>query len=159
MPTAKSTTPRDSTGLPVPLDAASDALCRAAVEAARQHERVAKLNERGAHHTEMQEATALCELAHHHLKARAELYEASASGGKGASDDGYWHAANTLWQASRDYNRRHAECDHSSAKLAKHSSDKLGALTLDYELEASALLALRNAIAAYKKVRPEAGLS
>ncbi len=156
MPTVKSTTPRDSTGLPVPLDAASDALCGAAGEAARQHERVAKLNERGAHHTEMQEATALCELAHQHLKARAELYEASASGGKGAKDDAFWHAANALWHASRDYNRRHADCDHTSTKLAKHSSGKLGELTMDYELEASALLALRNAIAAYKKLRPEA---
>jgi hypothetical protein len=154
--TSKATAPRDSSGALVPLDAAADALCRAAAEAARQHERVAKLNERGAHYTEMQEATALCELSHQHLKARAELYEASAGGGKGSYDDGFWHAANALWHAARDYSRRHTECDASSAKLAKHSQEKLGALTLEYELEASALLAMRTALAGYRKLRPDA---
>jgi hypothetical protein len=149
MPTSKTTPSRDSAGLPVPLDAAADALSRAAGEAARQHERVAKLNERGAHHSEMQEATQLCELAHHHLKARAELYESSASGGKGAHDDAFWHAAS-------DYGRRHTECDASSSKFAKHSSEKLGELTLDYELEASALLNMRAALSAYRKLRPDA---
>jgi hypothetical protein len=153
---SKASPARDSTGVLVPLDAAADALCRSASEAARQHERVAKLNERGAHHSEMQEATALCDLAHQHLKARAELYESTAGGGKGSLDDASWHAANTLWHAARDYGRRHVECDASSAKLAKHASDKLGALTLDYELEASALLAMRNALNAYKKLRPDA---
>ena len=156
MPTAKSTPARDSAGIPVPLDAAADALMRAAVEAARQHERVAKLNERGAHHSEMAEATALRELCHRHLKARAELYEMSAAGGKVGHDDAFWHAANTMWHAARDYCRRHAECDEASAKLAKHSADKLGELALEYELEASALLGLKAAIGAYKKLRPDA---
>src|SRR5689334_9855733 len=136
--TAKPSPARDSTGVPVPISVAADALCRAASEAARQHERVAKLNERGAHHSEMQEATALCELAHKNLKSRAELYESSAAVGKGTHDDAFWHAANTLWQSARDYGRRHAECDASSAKLAKHGTEKLGALTLEYEFEASA---------------------
>ncbi len=156
MTPAKSPSARDSAGFPVPLEAAADALCRAAGEAARQHERVAKLNERGAHHSEMQEATELRELAHRHLKARAELYEMSASGGKGAHGDAFWHAANTMWHAARDYGRRHAECDAASAKLNKHSSEKLGELALEYELEASALLGLKNAMAAYRKIRPDA---
>ena len=156
MPSAKSTPARDSAGTLVPLDAASDALLRSAIEAVRQHERVAKLNERSAHHTELTEATELCELCHRHLHERAELYEASAAVGKSGHDDAFWHATNTMWHAARDYARRHAECDASSAKLAKHSSEKLGELTLEYELEASALLGLRHAIAAYKKLRPDA---
>jgi len=156
MTQAKTPTARDSAGLPVPLEAAADALCRAAAEAARQHERVAKLNERGAHFSEMQEATELRELSHRHLKARAELYEQSAAGGKGAHDDAFWHTANTMWHAARDYGRRHTECDTATAKLGKHSSEKLGALALEYELEASALLGLKNAMAAYRKLRPEA---
>ena len=156
MATTKSTPVRDSAGILVPLDAAADALLRSAVEAVRQHERVAKLNDRGAHHTEMQEATELCELCHRHLRERADLYEASAAGGKGSQDDACWHTANTMWHAARDYARRHFECDTSSLKLAKHSSEKFGELALDYELEASALLVVRNAIAAYKKIRPDA---
>jgi len=156
MPSAKSTPARDSAGILVPLDAAADALLRSALEAVRQHERVAKLNDRGAHHTEMTEATELCELCHRHLAERANLYEASAAAGKGAHDDAFWHAANSMWHSARDYARRHSECDASSAKLAKHSSEKFGALTLEYELEASALLVLRNAIATYRKIRPDA---
>ena len=156
MPTAKSTPARDSSGVPVPLEAAADALLRSALEAVRQHERVARLNERGAHHTEMTEATELCELCHRHLSERAELYEASGAGGKGGHDDAFWHAANTMWHAARDYARRHSECDASSAKLAKHSSEKLGELTLEYELEASALVGLQHAIGAYQKLRPDA---
>ena len=104
----------------------------------------------------MQEATELRELSHRHLKARAELYELSAAGGKGAHDDAFWHAANTMWHAARDYGRRHAECDAATAKLGKHSSEKLGALALEYELEASALLGLKNSVASYRKLRPDA---
>lgn len=138
------------------MEAAADALYRAAAEASRQHERVAKLNGRGAHHSEMREATELRELCHRHLKARAELYELSAAGGKGGHDDTFWHAANTMWHAARDYGRRCVECDSASAQLSKHSSEKLGELALEYELEASALLGLKNAMAAYKKVQPDA---
>lgn len=159
MTPGKTPTARDSTGIPVPLEAAADALYRAASEAARQHERVAKLTDKGAHHSELQEATELREVTHRHLRARAELYEASAAGGKGAHDDAYWHAANALWHAARDYCRRHADCDAASAKLGKHDTEKLNALALEFELEASALLALRNAMAAYKKLRPEATLA
>lgn len=156
MPTAKSTPARDSSGLLVPLETAADALMRSAFEAARQHERVAKLNERGAHHSEMTEATELREVCHRHLKARAELYEMSAAGGKVGHDEALWHAANTMWHAARDYCRRHTECDEASGKLAKHSADKLGELALEYELEASALLGLKAAIGTYKKLRPDA---
>lgn len=156
MTPTRAATARDSAGFPVPLEAAADALYRSAVEAARQHERVAKLNERGAHHSEMQEATELCAVCHRHLTARTELYEASAAGGKGQHPEPFWHAANAMWHAARDYNRRHVDADATAGKIGKHSSDKLGALALDFELEASALLALRNAMAAYKKVRPDA---
>jgi hypothetical protein len=159
MTPVKTPSARDSTGLPVPLEAAADALYRSAAEAARQHERVAKLNERGAHHSEMQEAAELRDVTHRHLKARADLYEASAAGGKGAHDDAYWHAANTLWHAARDYYRRHADCDADSAKLGKHDTEKLNALALEYELAASTLLAMRNAMAAYKKLRPDVTLA
>mgnify|MGYP003337569643 FL=1 len=43
-----------------------------------------------------------------------------------------------------------------SFKPGKHSSDKLGELTLEYELAASALLGLKTAMADYKKLRPDA---
>ncbi|MFI5245082.1 MAG: hypothetical protein ACHQQR_07655, partial [Gemmatimonadales bacterium] len=72
----------------------------------------------------------------------------------GKTPDDFWRAANTLWHASREYARRHRSCDSLTMKRSKHSSDKLGEITLEYELEASALLALRQAIAAYRKLQP-----
>ena len=156
MPTAKSTPARDSTGIPVPVDVAADALYRSAAEAVRQHERVSKLNDRSAHHTEMAEASELREVAHVHLKARTELYESAAAIGKGGHGDAFWHAANAMWLAAREYVRRHRDCDASSAKLSKHSTEKLGELTMEYELAASALLGLKNAMGDYKKLRPDA---
>lgn len=145
---------RTSAEIPVPLDAAADALLRCAMEACRQHERVAKLAERRAHHTEMSEATEMCELVHRHLRERTTLYEVSAKSGKGKHGDDFWHSANALWHASRDYARRHTSCDSAHATMGKHSSEKLGELQMENELEASALLALRNAIGGYKKLRP-----
>ena len=82
--------------------------------------------------------------------------KALASGGKGAHDEAFWHAANTMWHAARDYGRRHTECDAATAKLTSHSSEKFGALNVEYELEASALLGLKNAMGAYRKLRPDA---
>ena len=159
MTQARTQSARDSQGIPVPLEAAADALYRSAAEAARQHERVAKLNERGAHHSEMSEATTLREVSHKHLKARAELYEVAAAGGKGAHGDDYWHAANTLWHAARDYCRRAVECDEAARKLKKHSSEQLGALAMEYELEGSALLGMRNAMSSYRKLRPDVAIA
>ena len=142
--------------MPVPVDVAADALYRCAAEAVRQHERVAKLNERGVHHTEMSEASALRDLSHQHLRARGDLYEMAAAAGRGGHEEAYWHAANGMWHAAREYCRRNADCDVATFKPGKHSSDKLGELTLEYELAASALLGLKTAMADYKKLRPDA---
>jgi len=139
-----------------PLQDAGDSLLRAALEGCRQHERVAHLLERGCADEELREAAALCDLSDCHLAARTKAYEALAAGGRGKTPDEFWRAANTLWHASREYARRHGSCDKLTTRLSKHSSDKLGELALEYELEASALLALRQAIAVYRRLQPEA---
>lgn len=139
-----------------PLQDAGDALLRTALEACRQHERVAHLLHRGCPDDELREAAAVCDLTDNHLAARTKAYEAVAAGGKGKTPDEFWRAANTLWHASREYARRHGSCDALTTRLSKHSSDKLSELALEYELEASALLALRQAIVAYRRFQPEA---
>jgi hypothetical protein len=135
---------------------AGDAMLRAAVEACRQHERVAYLLEKGCDDGELHDAAAVCELSHRQLSERTEGYQTAAGVGKGAMDDTLWHAANTLWHTSRDYARRHHACDTASTRMSNHSSEKLGELTLEYELAASALLALRQGIDGYRKLRPGA---
>ncbi|MFI5311179.1 MAG: hypothetical protein ACHQQ3_08110 [Gemmatimonadales bacterium] len=140
-----------------PLRDSGDALLRAAVESCHQHERVADLLAMGCGDDELRDGMAICDLADRQLASRTKGYEAVAVDGKGKSPDDGWRAANTLWHASREYARRHRSCDKVTTTMNKHSSEKLGELTLEYELEASALLALRQAIAAYRKVRPKAG--
>jgi hypothetical protein len=138
------------------VEGTADALLRAALEACRPHERVGRLLDKGSADDELRGSAALCELADRQLAERTATYEAVAAGGKGTASDDFWRAANTLWHASREYARRHHSCDSLSTTLSKHSSDKLGELAMEYELEASSLLALRQAIAAYRKVRPKA---
>ena len=54
------------------------------------------------------------------------------------------------------YARRHQSCNVKSAQMSRHSSAHLGELAIEYELKASAVLALRYAVDVYLKVRPEA---
>jgi hypothetical protein len=152
---APRSTPADSPVHNTMIDAA-DALFRSAIEACRQHERVARCSERGCSEGELKEMAELCDLGHRHLAARTDAWEKAAGEGRGTSADAFWHAANTLWHASREYARRHHSCDAMTTRVSRRSTDALGALTLEYELEASALLALRHAVAGYRKLRADA---
>lgn len=139
-----------------PQTDAADALFRAAIEACRQHERVARLSGRGCTDDELQEMAELCELGHRHLASRTHAWESAATQRRGDGEDAFWHAANTLWHASREYARRHHSCDALTTRVGRHSTDALGALTMEYELEASALLALSHAVSVYRKIRSDA---
>ena len=156
MTPSKATASRPSRPVVNPVIDSADALLRAAVESCRQHERVGRLIEKQCSDEELASVPELCDICSRHLSARTEAYEAAAADGKGKNDDAIWHAANTLWHASREYGRRHHSCDAISAKLKSKSEEAFGALTMEYELEASAVLALRQTIAAYRKLRPEA---
>lgn len=155
MTPTKSTAPR-SPAAANPLTDSADALFRSAIEACRQHERVARCSARGCADDELKEMAELCELGHRHLAARTAAWERAAAPGRGKADDAFWHAANALWHASREYARRHHSCDAMSNKITRRSTDALGALTMEYELEASALLALSHAVSGYRKVRSDA---
>jgi hypothetical protein len=135
----------------------ADALYRAAIECCRQHDRAAKLFNTSEPELEHKHADALCAMCDGSLIELSTAYEsASAHLHPPAKEEGWWHKANALWHASREYARRHAGCDALSKRLsAKHSPDQLAAMQMEYELEASALLALRHAADAYRKTRPE----
>jgi hypothetical protein len=139
------------------MRARADALYRAAIECCRQHDRSAKLFNTSEPELEHKHADALCAMCDGSLIELSTAYEsASAHVHPPAKEEGWWHKANALWHASREYARRHAGCDALSKRLsAKHSPDQLAAMQMEYELEASALLALRHAADAYRKTRPE----
>ena len=64
--------------------------------------------------------------------------------------------SNTLWLAARDYLRRHSIAEKASRQLTQHNAEKFSVLKFEYELEASAMLSLRQATSAYGKLRPDA---
>jgi hypothetical protein len=134
----------------------ADALYRAAVECCRQHDRAARLHQGTAEpELEHRHVDALCAMCDGSLSEMSAEYEAAAANVHPDRDELWWHKANSMWHASREYARRHAGCDALSKLSGKHDSDQLGSMQLEYELEASSLLALRHAAEAYRKTRPE----
>lgn len=136
----------------------ADALYRAALECCRQHDRSAKLANGAGDDPDLEHkhVDALCRMCDGSLLEMAEAYSSAAGKITPARDEAWWHKANALWHASREYERRHAGCDALNRRLAaKHSAEKLREMQMEYELEASALLALRHAAEAYRKTRPE----
>jgi hypothetical protein len=133
----------------------ADALARTAHETCRQHERLARLNGLGVLHAELEAAHALvdtCDLA---LAECVTAYE-KRCGKAPVSENSELHAkANTLWLSARDYLRRHSIVEKASRQLTQHDADKFSDLQMEYELMASALLALKHATAAYGALRPE----
>jgi hypothetical protein len=135
----------------------ADALYRAAIECCRQHDRAAKLHQGSAEpELEHRHVDALCAMCDGSLAEMSAEYEAAAANVHPDRDETWWHKANSMWHASREYARHHASCDTLSRKLsAKHDPEQLRSMQFEYELEASALLALRHAADAYRKTRPE----
>ena len=135
--------------------ASADALARTAHETCRQHERLSRLNGLGVLHAELEAAHALvdtCDLA---LAECVATYE-KRCGKTPVSDDADVHTrANALWLAARDYLRRHSSAEKASAQLRQHDVEKLTDLQMEYELMASALLALKQATSAYLTLRPD----
>ena len=136
----------------------ADRLFRASAECIRQRERFARLVEVGTHDAEQQAALRVACLCDELLFESARAYEQTVTAEASHRDEDWCQKANALWHACREYKRRHRNCDESSKQLGSHKLHKLKELALEYDLEASALLALKLATAAYAKACPEAQL-
>jgi hypothetical protein len=133
----------------------ADALYRGALECCRQHDRAAKLSDTSEPELEHKHLDALCKMCDRSLAELAEAYSEAAANVIPDRDEDWWHKANSLWHASREYARRHAGNEKLGKGVSgKHTAIKLGSMQMEYELEASALLALRHAAASYLKTRP-----
>ena len=61
------------------------------------------------------------------LRDLTEAYEqATGSVHPTGDDEGWWHRANGLWLASREYMRRNTGCEEASRKLKEQGPDRLG---------------------------------
>jgi hypothetical protein len=133
----------------------ADALYRGAIECCRQHDRSAKLSGAEEPELEHQHIDALCRMCDGSLVELSDAYTEAAGHVQPDRDEPWWHKANALWHASREYARRRASGDALGKGVsAKHSAGNLTSMQMEYELEASALLALRHAADAYLKTRP-----
>lgn len=135
--------------------AVADALARAAAESCRQHERLAHVMQKGYPEVELTGIAAIAEACDRHVGDLVAAFETNAGDGGYATDEER-RAAQALWMASREFVRRWAGTDLAARELKRHSAEKLTALHADFELQASAQLALRQAVSAYGKVRPDA---
>ena len=136
----------------------ADALYRCAVECCRQHERLSALVGRDALQVEQRAARSLVALCDEALVELAACYERAASRAHPEKENGCWRAANALWLAAREYARRQRTSTRAARGIAdggEHSA-RFTEIALDYDLEASALLLLKQATEGYRKARPEA---
>jgi len=136
----------------------ADRLYRNATECVRQRERYARLVRSGTPELEQRSALSVACLCDEILREGVLEYEKVATAEASKPADDWRHKANALWLASREYQRRHHNCDESSRQLSSRKPEKLQELAMEYDLEASALLALRLALAAYRKVCPDCEL-
>ena len=137
----------------------ADILYRAAAECCRQHQRYARLVDKGAQPQEQKSALEMAYMYDDLLGTAIQGYEKATAGAAARPDDDWWHRGNMLWHASREYIRRHSDCDllaRAHSKSKGQAKDGLGEMTMEFDLEASALLALKIALDAYRAVRPEA---
>lgn len=132
----------------------ADRMFRAAMECIRQRERYARLVASGAHDLEQQAALRVAVVCDEILDEAVSAYETLASE-PSQGDDEWRRQANALWHASREYRRRPA------TNSAAHSTEKgrgLQKLAMEYDLEASALLALKLALGGFRQICPDCEL-
>ena len=126
---------------------------RSAMECIRQRERYARLVASGAHDHEQQSALRVALVCDEILDEAVAAYEKLAKE-PSQGDDEWRRQANGLWHAAREYRRR--PTNSSSGAQVKGSG--LQQLAMEYDLEASALLALKLALGGFRQICPDCEL-
>ena len=133
----------------------ADRMFRAAMECIRQRERYARLVASGAHDLEQLAALRVAVVCDEILDEAVASYE--KLGGEPTHGDDEWRRhANALWHASREYRRRPA--NNSVAPSGPGKGGSLHKLAMEYDLEASALLALKLALGGFRQICPDCEL-
>jgi hypothetical protein len=132
-----------------PVKDAGDALYRAAVECCHQHERIAALIKLEADDQEFAAAWDMADLAEAQMGLRTASYEEIAAAGRGAEPEDWWHSANALWMACREYSRRYSASADAASRRKRHTEKEFAEIAVEYELEVSARLAVKQALKGY----------
>jgi hypothetical protein len=135
----------------------ADTLYRTAASTCVEHRRYADLVEKGASDSEQRSARSAARQSDDALEEAVDLYELACLKESNHAEDQWWHKANMVWKAAKEYLQHHDSSDKLTRVGAEqHGRAALMELTIEYKLEASALLRLRHTIDAYREVRPEA---
>jgi hypothetical protein len=132
----------------------ADRMFRAAMECIRQRERYGRLVASGAHDSEQQSAMRVAVVCDEILDEAVASYEKLAAE-PSHGDDEWRRQANGLWHAAREYRRRPA---NNSASPGQGKAGSLQKLAMEYDLEASALLALKLALGGFRQICPDCEL-
>ena len=134
-----------------------DALCRTANETCRQRDRRARLSNLGAAKWELSAAEAVVDACDLSVEEGVREFEKQCRKDPVSDSPEIRQAASSLWLAAREYIRRLSIANRASRQLSQsHDADDFSDIHLEYELEASSLLALKQAVGVYSKLRPEA---
>jgi hypothetical protein len=124
-----------------------------ALESCGRHHRYSALVKRGAAVSEQKAALAAVRECDEILDEAVDLYQLVCLEETNHADDAWWHKANMVWRAAKEYLRHNVASRRSTRFDNGHSRYHLRELSIEYELEASALLHLRHATDSYKAVR------
>jgi hypothetical protein len=145
---------RDASPAAALIDIA-DTLYRTAAASCVEHRRYADLVERAASDVEQRSARASVRSCDEALDEVVDLYELACLEESNHADDAWWHRSNMVWRAAKEYLQHHASSDKLTRGSGGHGRAELMELTIEYKLEASALLRLRHTVESYKSARPE----
>ena len=139
----------------------ADTLYRTAGAACSEHRRYADLVEREASDAEQKSARSAVRACDEALDEAVDLYEVACLEDAGHADDAWWHRANMVWTAAKEYLRHHASSDRMTRGSVGqgnggHGRAELLELSIEYKLEASALLRLRHTSESYGDARSAA---
>lgn len=133
----------------------ADTLYRVAADSCREHRRYAEMVDHDASDVEQKTARTTVRSCDEILDEAVDLYEIACLGETGHGDDAWWHKSNMVWRNAREYLRHQAASKRLLRGESGHSKNEFMELRIEHELEASALLRLRQAIESYKSARPE----
>jgi hypothetical protein len=125
------------------------------MECMRQRERYARLVGSGAHDLEQIAALRVAVVCDEILDEAVSAFEKHAREAS-TGDDEWRRQANALWHASREYRRRPAT--NNAVPSPQGKSGALQKLAMEYDLEASALLALKLALGGFRQICPDCEL-
>lgn len=133
----------------------ADTLCNVASASCTVHTKHAELVRRAAPSAEQKHALSSVRSSDEILDEAVDLYEVACLEDSN-HDEVWWHKANMVWRAAKEYLRHVVSSNHLTRGGSEHGRAELVGLSIEYELEASALLHLRHSIESYRAARPGA---